>query len=152
MSDTFAALEFDPANEVHSRAVERLAAEQLVWLGTVDRHGFPHAVPVWFLWHDGAAHVLVQPGSVKTKNVLRDPKVLLHFETDEVGDDVTVLQGVAEVAEEPAASWFAREGIGDAYVAKYADGLARLDWTLEYMLGEYSTVLSVRPTKLIGWL
>lgn len=140
---------FDPANPVHTRALARLGTEEVAWLGTIDRHGFPHAVPVWFLWEDDTIQVLVQPGSVKTRNVRRDPKVLVHFETDAEGEDVTVFQGLAELSEESAAEWIER--LREPYLAKYRAGLERLGWSLDRMTGDYSTVLRVRPTKLIGW-
>ncbi|MFK4728865.1 pyridoxamine 5'-phosphate oxidase family protein [Agromyces mediolanus] len=149
LPESSAPLVFDTANPVHARALERLGTEEVAWLGTIDRHGFPHAVPVWFLWEGGTIQVLIQPGSVKTRNIRRDPKVLVHFETDAEGEDVTVLQGIAELAEESSAEWMAR--LGEPYLAKYRAGLDRLGWSLDRMTDDYSTVLHVRPTKLIGW-
>ncbi|MBN9188457.1 MAG: hypothetical protein J0I62_08150, partial [Microbacterium sp.] len=70
----------------------------------------------------------------------------------EAGDDgerLAVLQGTAELSEEPSSVW--AERIGDAYAAKYRDGLARLNLTLDGMAEDYSLTIVVRPHKLIAW-
>ncbi|MBN9171243.1 MAG: pyridoxamine 5'-phosphate oxidase family protein, partial [Microbacterium sp.] len=47
----------DPADDVQGRALAALESEEIGWLGSTGRDGFPHAVPVWFLWHDDAVVV-----------------------------------------------------------------------------------------------
>ena len=60
VGDAFA---FDPANEVHARTLRRLETEQVAWFGTIGRDGFPHAVPIWFLWRYGRALTLREPAT-----------------------------------------------------------------------------------------
>src|SRR6478736_1471399 len=48
-----APLALDPADPVHADVLVRLASDHIGWFTTVRADGSPHAVPVWFLWHDG---------------------------------------------------------------------------------------------------
>ncbi|KQM81329.1 pyridoxamine 5'-phosphate oxidase family protein [Agromyces sp. Leaf222] len=140
---------FDPENDVHARALSRLASERIAWLGTTSRSGYPHAVPVWFLWHDGAVVILSEPSAVKVRNATRDGRVLVHLESGHDEEQLTVLQGTAEVLGEAATSWL--PAIGEAYLAKYEHDLPPLKLTLESMAAKYSTIIRVTPEKLIAW-
>jgi PPOX class probable F420-dependent enzyme len=141
--------EFDPSNEVHARSLARLGSEQIAWLVTSGRDGFPHAVPVWFLWRDGRAIVLSEPKTAKVANIRADEKVALHLEAGADGEQLTVLRGVARLAPDAAAEWLER--IGDEYAEKYADGLRNLTLTAESMAARYSTVIEITPHRLIAW-
>lgn len=143
------AFEFDPADPVHERALARLGTERIAWITTHGRDGYPHAVPVWFLWRDGRAIVLSEPKTAKVANIRADDRVALHLEAGDDGEQLTVLRGVADLSPEPAAAWIPR--IGDAYQAKYADGLGRLDLTTTTMAERYTTVIVFTPHSLIAW-
>ena len=147
MSD--AAFTFDPANDVHSRALVRLASEQVAWFGTVGRDGFPHAVPVWFLWRDGRAIILSQPRTAKVRNLREHDRVLLHLEAGDDGEQLLVLQGMATISPDPATTWLDR--IGDEYAAKYDEWMKRLDLPMARMAEEYTVVIEVAPVRLIAW-
>ncbi|AWB96351.1 hypothetical protein DCE93_12410 [Agromyces badenianii] len=142
-------LTLDPSNDVHTRAIARLERERIAWFTSTSRSGFPHAVPVWYLWHEGAVVVLSEPAAVKVANAKRDPQVLVHLESGADEEQLTVLQGTVEVLDGAASEWITR--IGEAYLAKYAADLPPLDLTLESMARRYSTVLRVTPVKLIAW-
>jgi PPOX class probable F420-dependent enzyme len=145
----------DEANAVHARALARLRTEQIGWLGSTGRDGFPHAVPVWFLWHcdaesgGGAALVFSQPGAAKVKNLRADPRALFHLEAGADGEQLQVLQGTAELSAEPTAVWLDR--VREAYLAKYGAGIERLGSTAASFAADYSTTIVVRPHKLIAW-
>ena len=142
-------LRLDPANEVHARALHRLGTERIGWLGTNGRDGYPHAVPVWFLWHDDAVLVFSQPTTAKVRNLRADPRAMFHLEAGADGEQLQVLQGTAELLAESTAVW--AERVGKAYLQKYAAGIAHLGWTPEKMFADYSTVIRLRPHKLIAW-
>ncbi|GAA2976306.1 PPOX class probable F420-dependent enzyme [Microbacterium terrae] len=139
----------DERVERDARALDRLRSEAIGWLGTNGRDGFPHAVPVWFLWHDDAVIVFVQPGSAKAKNLRADARALFHLEAGDDGEQMHVLQGTVEISHADAASWISR--IGEAYLGKYATGIAGLGSTPERMWADYSMVVVFRPHKLIAW-
>ena len=144
-----AAFVFDPANDVHARAVRRLESEQVAWLGTHGRDGYPHAVPIWFLWHEGRALIMSEPGTVKVRNLRANDRVLLHLEAGHDGEQLTVLRGTARISPEPSSAWVPR--IGEAYTAKYDGWLERLGLTTATMAERYSVLIEVTPQNLIAW-
>ncbi|MEZ3160433.1 pyridoxamine 5'-phosphate oxidase family protein [Microbacterium sp. BWT-B31] len=144
-----APLVLDPAVPLHALALERLESEEVGWLGTAGRDGFPHAVPVWFLWIDGTVVVFVQPRSVKARNLAADPRAVFHLQTEWDGENVQVLQGTAEFSPEPTAVWLERHRA--AYLEKYQAGLDRLQWTIDRVIDQYTLAVVLRPHKLISW-
>src|SRR5919202_1909913 len=60
---------------------------------SVEADGRPHAMPVWGVWLDCAVWFSTHPGSVKGRNIARDPRIVAHLES---GDDVAILEGRAE--------------------------------------------------------
>src|SRR3954449_6651779 len=79
--------------------VEQLTAAKSYWVCTTRADGRPHAMPVWGLWLGAPADVLggslafsTDPTSLKARNLLRDPRIVIHLES---GDDVVVLEGRA---------------------------------------------------------
>ncbi len=90
-------------------AVERLEAARNYWIGTTREDGAPHAAPVWGLWFEDAVLFGTAQGSVKGRNLARDPRVTVHLES---GDEVVIVEGQAE----PVG---VDERVADAYEAKY---------------------------------
>ena len=88
-------LALDPADPVHAEVLARLASDHIGWLTTVRADGSPHAVPVWFLWHDGRLLVMSEPRTAKVTNVRRGSPALLHLHTRADGNGVVVLSGPA---------------------------------------------------------
>lgn len=131
--------------ELSERQLERLDAEHIVWLTTVNSAGNPVPTPVWFLWSDGEFLLLSQPGTPKLANIAR-AGVSVNFNSSTSGGDVAVF--TARAHEDPsgpnASEW-------DAYVAKYGDAMAGMDYTPEKFLAEYSTLVRIVPTRLRGW-
>jgi PPOX class probable F420-dependent enzyme len=146
---TAAGFAFDTANDVHARALGRLETEQVAWFGTNGRDGYPHAVPIWFLWRDGRALIMSEPETAKVRNLRADDRVLLHLEAGADGEQLTVLRGTAAISPEPSSAWVER--IGDAYTAKYDAWLQRLGLTTATMAERYSVLIEVTPHKLLAW-
>lgn len=140
---------FDASDELHARILARLADEQIAWLGTTGRDGYPHAVPVWFLWRDGRAIVFSEPATAKVRNIRADHRVVFHLEAGEDGEQVAVLRGVASISADPTEVWL--HSVGEDYARKYAGGLAGLNLTLEQMAERYTVVLEITPHQLIAW-
>lgn len=93
---------------------ERVAASRNYWICTTRPDGRPHAAPVWGVWVDGTLYFGSGSSSQKARNLAANPNVVVHLES---GDEVVILEGVAEVvtAPDPALS----ERVSDAYEAKY---------------------------------
>jgi PPOX class probable F420-dependent enzyme len=140
---------FDPAVKTHARTLERLETEQVAWLGTIGRDGYPHAVPIWFLWQDGRALIMSEPETAKVRNIRANDRVLLHLEAGADGEQLNVLRGVATLSPQPSTAWLPR--IAAPYTAKYDAWLQRLNLTTETMAERYSVLIEVTPHKLIAW-
>lgn len=147
MSD--ADFRLDPADDVHARALQRLRTEEIGWLGSTGRNGYPHAVPVWFLWHDDAVLTFSQPGAAKVRNLRRDPRAMLHLEAGADGEQLQVLQGDAEISDRSTGDWMTE--VEAAYRAKYTAGLRHLGWELQRIVDDYSTAILLRPHRMLAW-
>ncbi len=141
-------LSLDPTRASHAKALELLSTREIGWLVSTGRDGYPHAVPVWFLWIDGAVVTFSQPRAAKARNLIADPRAAFHLEAGDDGEEWLLLQGTAEFSSEPASAWFDR--IGEAYLAKYRAGLDALGWTPERLYEDFSLVILVHPHKLIS--
>ena len=93
---------------------ERLERSRNYWICTVRADARPHAVPVWGVWVEEALYFGTDPGSVKARNLARDPRLVVHLES---GDECVVLEGIAEALVEPERELFERAA--DAYETKY---------------------------------
>ncbi|MGW1739365.1 TIGR03667 family PPOX class F420-dependent oxidoreductase [Nocardia sp. NPDC001965] len=135
----------DPTTEFGARVADRLEQEQIVWLTTVGPTGTPQPNPVWFRWDGGSFLIFSQPDRPKLRNIARNPRVALHFNSTESGGEVVVFGGVARLdsAVEPAEA--------AAYLEKYESGLAGLSMTGERFRAEYSVPVRVVPDRLRGF-
>ncbi len=131
--------------EQRGRVEDRLRSDGIVWIGTVRDDGQPHLVPVWFLWEGATAPIFSKPDQ-KVRNLRHNPRPTLHFNSTSEGGDVVVLEGEAELLEQPSA-----EVVGPAYVEKYAEGIRSLGMTPESMAAEYHQPIRFRPAKVLAW-
>ena len=139
----------DPADPVHAEVLARLASDHIGWLTTVRADGSPHAVPVWFLWHDGRLLVMSEPRTAKVTNVRRGSPALLHLHTRADGNGVVVLSGPAVVSDRTSTQWLPE--IGDAYTAKYAEAMVAYGMGLEPIAEKFHVVIELVPTDLQAW-
>jgi hypothetical protein len=98
-----------------SRVIERLDRAINYWLATMRPEGRPHVTPVWGVWVDGALYFDGIPTAHWARNIAANPTVSMHLES---GDDVVVLEGVAEDVEQVEDAHLANRIVG-AWDAKY---------------------------------
>ncbi|MEV3960338.1 TIGR03667 family PPOX class F420-dependent oxidoreductase [Nocardia sp. NPDC050193] len=135
----------DPATEFGARVAERLDREQIVWLTTVGPTGTPQPNPVWFRWDGRSFLIFSQPDRPKLRNIARNPRVALHFNSTESGGEVVVFGGAAQLEPDVDADEIA------AYLDKYESGLAGLSMTGDQFRAEYSVPFRVVPDRLRGF-
>ena len=124
------------SNEVPAQVKDRLATETIIWLTTAKADGMPLPNPVWFLWHGGEFLVLTIPGSVKLKNMSRNPLVSLNLNSTAVdGCDVAVFHVQANMNSAPITS-----AELDSYEKKYAKEMVVLGFTREMLETGYQPV------------
>ena len=61
----------------------RLAPARNYWLGTTTTSGAPHAVPVWGVVLDEQFYIYSERKTAKAKNLVLDPRVVVHLESAE---------------------------------------------------------------------
>jgi len=125
---------------------ERLAAEPVIWLGTVRPDGRPHHVPVWFAWHDPAVLIFSMPGTAKLRNVRRSPAVSLALDSADGGQDIVLADGRAELPAEGDPQLSLLTG---RFQEKYAQALARMSF--EQWRSTFSQPVLVRVERIVAW-
>ncbi len=119
-------------------------AELMMWLSTVRPDGRPHLVPVWFLWDGRTILIFSRPNQQKLRNLQHNPNVVIALDTAEQGDDIVIIEGKAELLDDPAVSTAL-----PAYAEKYKQRLTLYGWTGEAMAQDYSQAIRVTPTKFL---
>jgi PPOX class probable F420-dependent enzyme len=137
---------FDINTEFGARVAQRLDEESVIWLTTVRDDSTPQPTPVWFLWDGESFLIYSQPQAYKIRNITRNPRVTLNFNSDKHGNDVIVFRGSASIDPSiPPADQV------PAYIEKYRSGIKELGSTPAEFAGEYSIAIRVHPTRLRGF-
>jgi PPOX class probable F420-dependent enzyme len=121
--------------------VTRLKRELVIWIVTVGPDGHPHAVPVWFWW-DGESFLIYSVPGQKVRDIQANPNVVLHLNTDPVGEDVLRIDGIAKIDPKLGPAYKVPN-----YVRKYRDQIQGLDWTPKVFSEKYHVAIRVRPTR-----
>ncbi|MET0296435.1 MAG: pyridoxamine 5'-phosphate oxidase family protein, partial [Microbacterium sp.] len=136
---------FDPGvRPEHEKALGMLEKDVIAWFTTVAEDGSPHAVPVWFMWHEGRIVVFSEPDTVKVAHVRRGSRVLVHLEAGGPhGDDVVILSGSAEIDPSPSLEYVER--FRDAYTKKYDEAIEAFGMAPDDLLAKYSAAIVMTP-------
>jgi PPOX class probable F420-dependent enzyme len=137
-----------PDSTFGTRVRSRLREEIAIWLTTTGADGTPQPNPVWFLWEEDSDALLVYNANKanRIEHVARRPRASANFDGNGSGGDIVVLTGVVEQAPDvPSADKH------EAYVAKYADSIARLGMDPEKFAAAYSVPLRLRINKVRGF-
>ena len=136
----------DLAQSRKAHIEDRLRTEPIIWLGSVRPDGRPHLVPVWFLWDGQTILILSKPNNQKLRNIEQNPNVMLALEAADQGNDIVLVEGTAELVDEPGLTATMPE-----YAEKYADLLSRMDWTAEQMATSYTQAIRVTPSRFLSY-
>lgn len=136
----------DPSNEFHNRAKAKLEREQVAWLVSVGKDGTPQPSPIWFLWEGGDRVVIYSQEAPKVRNIEARPRIALHFNSDEHGNDVVIFTGSARVDRDAA-----KAVDNPAYLAKYAGGIASINYTDQTFSDDYHVPIHVTLENVRGY-
>ena len=127
-----------------------LAASRKVQLGTINKDGTPHLVPMFFAMVDGRIAFWTYAKAQKSRNIERDPRVTCLVEA---GEDYAELRGVmlygtAERVDDPTEIL----KIGTA-VVKRMTGLADVTPLRDHIehTARKRVAYLVRPTRVVSW-
>ena len=101
-----------------SYAQERLEKARAYWIGTAAPDGQPYIAPVWGIWLDDKLYFDGSPETRRGRNIEVNPKVVVHLDANENGEDVLIIQGEAHQIAGPARDL--AESLSKAYTEKYA--------------------------------
>ncbi len=88
-------------------------------LATVRADGRPHVAPVWYdVDEDGSLVFNTGESTVKGRNLLRDPRVSLCVDDDRPPFSFVVVEGVAEISEDPDERLRVAARIGGRYMGE----------------------------------
>lgn len=115
-------------------------------LATVSRDGSPHVAPIWFVVDDDGSLVFnTGANTVKGRNLRRDPRLSLCVDDEKPPFAHVLLQGVAELSDEPEEKLKWATVIGGRYMgADKAEEFGRRNAV------EGELLVRVRPTKVIA--
>jgi PPOX class probable F420-dependent enzyme len=135
----------DTSTDFGKRIANQLVHDEILWLTTVDANNVPQPVPVWFIWDGETILFYSQPNKPKLRNIERNPRVSMNFNTEPMGEEVGVLIGT--IAVDPSAP-LANKNPG--YLAKYGEGIIRIGMTNDTYSESYTVPLRFTPEKLRG--
>lgn len=127
-----------------AHTAERLRTAEILWLASVRPDGRPHLLPVWFLWEGATILIFSKPENQKIRNLRQNPAVTVALDATDQGEDVTVLEGVAELIDDPDVTT-----VLPAYASKYAELLAGMRWTAETMAKVYAQAIRITVTRQV---
>ena len=116
-------------------------------LGTINKNGSPHIVPIWFTL-DNKDHILFTTGdtSVKAKNIQRDNRVRLCIDDQVPLFSFVTIDGIAEIISNKSTEIYKWAKI---IAARYMGN----DKAEEYgkrNSSEGEFLIKIKPTKVIG--
>jgi PPOX class probable F420-dependent enzyme len=128
---------------INDHLLHRLHDEKMAWLTTVRADGMPLPTPVWFLWNEGHFLLFSEPGALKVRNIRRNPRVALNFNTDATGEIFAIFTGEAVIDPNPVSP-----AERAAYVEKYRNGMQMIGVTPEEHARRWSAVIRFTPTRV----
>jgi PPOX class probable F420-dependent enzyme len=129
-------LDSNDPDQAHT--AERLRTAEILWLASVRPDGRPHLVPVWFLWEGETILLFSKPENQKIRNIRQNPDVTVSLDATDHGNDVTVLEGVAQFLDDPDMTTVLPD-----YASKYNKLMADLGMTAATMAAEYSQAIRI---------
>jgi PPOX class probable F420-dependent enzyme len=132
----------DPATEAGAHALERLEAELMGWLTTVNPDGQPQSSPIWFLWQRGEVLVYSHIRAPRNANIEANPLVSFNLDTASDGDDYVTMEGETRIDRTMPPS-----SANPAYLAKYRHLVERYGWTPEWLSENYPIPIVITPIR-----
>ncbi|MEQ8674479.1 MAG: pyridoxamine 5'-phosphate oxidase family protein [Aggregatilineales bacterium] len=119
---------------------EEITKSRNYWVCSTRSDGRPHAAPVWGVVLDDVIYFSSGKGTVKGRNLARNPQVVVHLES---GDDCVIVEGaVFTLDDRPLLERMATD-----YGKKYAPFTP----TPEELEVETSVVYGVKPHVVLAW-
>lgn len=120
-----------------------LLEQRTVRVATADRDGVPHAVPLWFVWRDGAMFLNSTLGNITVENMLASGVATGVVDSGEAYDE---LKGVTLTADAERLGDAAPQEVERAWSDKYLGG-----GELPYRRWRNRCWFRLRPRSVASW-
>jgi PPOX class probable F420-dependent enzyme len=135
------------AATLDERQLKHVQKPYIATLATVRADGSPHTAPVWYVYEDGAFHVLTERASQKARNIQRDPRVELCIDDRERAPYHTVIvRGRATIEPYPGDAWrlaLAVRYLGAERGQRYVESTA--------ISADGEVLVRIEPEQIVGW-
>jgi hypothetical protein len=101
-------------------------------------------MPAWAVWLDDALYLEGSPATRRARNLAKNPEMVVHLES---GDEVVILEGLAEDAAPPPPPL--GERLAAAFTAKY--GNTRWEYRPAPDQWDQGGLWVMRPRVAFGW-
>jgi len=114
-------------------------------LCTVREDGHPHVAPIWFVWNKGKIIFCTMDGSIKAKNIRRNPQVSICVDDESPPYAFVIIQGTAKFSDNQKDLLKWNTILGGRYMGeKLAETYGKRNTV------EGSMLVEVTPTKMIS--
>ncbi len=114
-------------------------------LSTVREDGHPHIAPILFVWNEGKIIFCTMDGSVKAKNIRRNPQVSICVDDESPPYAFVIIQGTAKFSDNQKDLLKWNTILGGRYMGeKLAEVYGKRNTV------EGSLLVEVTPTKMIS--
>jgi PPOX class probable F420-dependent enzyme len=120
-----------------------------ITLSSIDHHGYPHSVAMWFVMDGDAAVMTTYSKSQKTKNIERNPKVALMAETGATYDVLkgVLIRGQAELIRDPQVALGVLKRVQEKMMGTFPEGI---DEALMHQARK-RVVIRITPERVSSW-
>ena len=125
--------------------LERTGPALLGVVGTLDRHGFPHIVPVWYDYDGTAVYIWTTIERQWVKNLVRDSRVSFAVYEGEPPFAAVVMKGYADIVTGGESMLAQIRRITRRYVPKTEVETYMQDWA------HLQTTVTITPKKVVAW-
>jgi PPOX class probable F420-dependent enzyme len=133
-------------SDLGQRIRKEMQDELVLWMTTTSADGTPQPNPVWFITDGDDIIVYSHHSAARNRNVERNPRVGLNFNSDPHAERMSVIIGDARIDNSlPAPK------DDDGFQQKYGPLIPGIGMTIEEHSDTYSVGIRITPTKIRGW-
>ena len=136
------------SKELTDKFLERVSIARIA---TVDTEGHPHVVPVWYGWDGESLWMSAFRSTQKVRNIQGNPMVSVAIDTttNHVNNQAVVLEGRAELVEEPRE--FLRKQITWIYTRYLGEEGVLKEEPQGWIEDDENLLIKLTPTKIKSW-
>ena len=139
------------ANQLNELTKKFLEHVLIARIATVDADNHPHVVPVWYGWDGESLWMSAFRSTQKVRNIQHNPMISVAIDTttDHVDNQAVVLEGRAELVEEPRE--FLRKQITWIYTRYLGEEGVLKEEPQSWIEDDENLLIKLTPEKVMSW-